>query len=55
MSSQATTASTSTTQQAAMDPASFLIHKPASQKMVATVSKYVDGDTTYFDGWLKDD
>lgn len=48
MSSQATSESTSTTQQAAMDPASFLIHKPASQKMVATVSKYVDGDTTYF-------
>lgn len=48
MSSQATSESTSTTQQAAIDPASFLIHKPASQKMVATVSKYVDGDTTYF-------
>lgn len=48
MSSQATAESTSTTQQASMDPASFLIHKPTSQKMVATVSKYVDGDTTYF-------
>ena len=48
-SASSTMAATSTTQQqAAMDPASFLIHKPASQKMVATVSKYVDGDTTYF-------
>lgn len=55
MSSQATSESTSTTQQAAMEPDSFLIHKSASQKMVATVSKYVDGDTTYFHAWLTDD
>lgn len=48
MISQATTASTSTMQQDAMDPASFLIHKPANQKIAVTVSKFVDGDTTYF-------
>lgn len=48
---QSTTSNSSTTStqpQVSMDPASFLIHKPASQKMIATVSKFVDGDTTYF-------
>lgn len=48
MSRHATFESTSTTQQASMEPASFLIHKPANQKIAVTVSKFVDGDTTYF-------
>lgn len=43
-----TTSTTSTQPQASMDPASFLIHKPANQKISVTVSKFVDGDTTYF-------
>ena len=43
-----TTSTTSTQPQASMDPASFLIHKPANQKIAVTVSKFVDGDTTYF-------
>lgn len=43
-----TTSTTSTQTQASMEPASFLIHNPANQKIAVTVSKFVDGDTTYF-------
>lgn len=43
-----TTSTTSAQTQASMEPASLLIHKPANQKIAVTVSKFVDGDTTYF-------
>ena len=47
---QAASTTTSTTTESAeqLDPAQFLLGKPANQKIPATVNKFVDGDTTYF-------